>query len=699
MTRSSIWRSLGNTFFGSLFLLGGCSATIGSEELAKVDDPALHSWVRVYSGPEQNGSVNTASVRSPGRLRIQRYDSQGGDSIRIGRGFDSAKEEWLGNCVQEVGLDTLTGSNSQQTTTDHLIVKSLEEVTTNFGVGVKVSVGLGDLISGGGEFRLAQDSKLNRYSTSAVVKVHVEQQAKSINHYLLHQWVIDSINSDPTFISSGKFAAKCGNGFASGYRTGGELLVLIARQNDSAQDKLTVESNLDAKIGGLFSADANVRAESMKVFDNQHTRVWIYSQGTVSTLPDMETFLDRASKFPLDVAAAGGWPISVRVTPYTLVENFPDLDSPRNQEVARVLTELGDYRRAVLSINNDNVYIDLHKSEFDLDATAHKESLAAGEKILKMLTDAAIACYQDNRCEIPALPALPRKPVGSAMPGPEEYKAIWQQGHNECPLPDQVENCLVSNVAAECKQGQRQCKRGGDGAWRWTQCAPYDARICVPDGTSRDCITPPYDCPGAQTFSRTAGWGQCTPKLQCECKAGMTRNMDCINGALVTQTCNDQYHWTNPACPAIPETCDGRDNDLDMETDELPACHQVIMQFTNVDDEALVWLNTTEGDNNSRAICRVRGGTGYCDLSGIMAANGNPNTADFIVKFLNGGCGHSSGRVSLQVDGKEQHYYSISSGPLHCGYFYRQAVNIDFAHGTSVVTNEKQCALPTDCIY
>jgi hypothetical protein len=145
--------------------------------------------------------------------------------------------------------------------------------------------------------------------------------------------------------------------------------------------------------------------------------------------------------------------------------------------------------------------------------------------------------------------------------------------------------------------------------------------------------------------------------------------------------------------------CDGRDNDLNNETDELPQCHSVSLTFSRVDDDAYVWLNTTDGDNISKAICRVGRAGGTCDLSSIMAGRGNPLTAKFIIKFGNGGCFGSSGQVVLNIDGAEKHAKTILSGPIHCGFFYRQVVEIDFAHGKHNVTSERECALPTDCMY
>lgn len=659
------------------------------------EHPEYHSWVKVSSEPR----------------RFQARASESGveaalDSVRIGRGFDSAKEEWLGNCAEDVGLGTLGGGDSTQVQYAAEVVKDWEELTTKYGAGIKVSLGLGDMLSAGAEFRLAQEAKLNQYSTQVVARVHVEQQTQSLNRYRLRDWVVESLRNDPTFVTSGKFAEKCGNGFASGFKTGGDLIVLMVRNNGSVDEKLTIDAALNVKVGALFNGDATARAELMKVLGTDKTKIYVFSQGAVTLLPNLDNFLERASAFPRDVKEAGGWPIEVRVTPYNLVENWPNIDSPANQRTRRVLEEMASYRKAVLPIHSDNVYIDTHRGEFyDLDDAAHRESLVASRDLLKLIEDAAAKCYEQNVCEVPQLPQLPRRPAATRTPASTEYRALRQISGDVCPVENAQERCDVPGVVDVCKPGLRTCQRRGDGVRDWGSCVPIERNGACEDGIEKSCVTGPYDCPGTQKFSRLTGWSACMPRIFCECRPGTTKAADpgaCDNGAPAPagqHTCGIDYRWSGKQCTSRPEVCgNGLDDDLNGSVDDRSSCHQFTLRFENVDDNYFVWLNSTEGDNVGRAICHGRG-AGSCDLSSEVARRGNPDSATIIVKFGNGNCLGSHGRVMLDIDGTEVHNYNISSGPVHCGFFYRWKADMDFRHGGFSTAAERRCDLPTDCMY
>jgi hypothetical protein len=466
-----------------------------------------------------------------GRLSIN------AEGIRLGQGYDPVKETWLGNCVENVGVDTLTGGTAQQTTYNVDSVESTSELMQQFSVSTKVQLNLGDDISGGAEFKLGVSKQINRYSSNIVVRISVAEQERTMGQNLLKKWVLDRFAKDPSFVSSGRFAELCGSGFASGYKSGGELVLLFSRDNTSTTDKKELESGLQAKIFSFFQGNISVKDELQKNLAETQTKMYFYASGAVVQLPTFDNMLALVQAFPAQVAQSKGWPSQIRITPYSLIENYPNIDSPADWKAERVLRTLAERRTVILPIYFDDMYIDNHRGQFEqIDLPALQESMRVGSRSLKAIEDAARKCYEQNTCELPVpMPEIPKRPSDEVTPDPLiSFTAIWKRFTDCKPGEEKVDGKSPKNCDLI-----RSCDQRG----RWSTGTVERCTVCT-DGTRQPCACP--ECGnGTQVCSKNV-WGACSCNQACP-KPSLTPDGAKCSGVLSSR---DIASFT---CTATPE--------------------------------------------------------------------------------------------------------------------------------------------------
>jgi hypothetical protein len=135
------------------------------------------------------------------------------------------------------------------------------------------------------------------------------------------------------------------------------------------------------------------------------------------------------------------------------------------------------------------------------------------------------------------------------------------------------------------------------------------------------------------------------------------------------------------------------------------------VSFSNIDDDAYVWLSTPDFDSNpASSICQINQGSppraGDCDLGGWMSAAGL-EAATFVVKIGNGGCFNSHGDISFVVNGSTAWGdFKSDTGPFtHCGWTYRAVLNVDLRAGSvtpvdlAPADNPNYCFDARDCPF
>ncbi len=129
------------------------------------------------------------------------------------------------------------------------------------------------------------------------------------------------------------------------------------------------------------------------------------------------------------------------------------------------------------------------------------------------------------------------------------------------------------------------------------------------------------------------------------------------------------------------------------------------VNFSNIDDDAYVWLAAGFDGNPASAICQINQGptprSGDCDLGAWMDAAGI-EAANLILKIGNGGCFNSHGDVSFSMNGVEAWaaHKEDTGFFTHCGWTYRAVVSIDRRYGTVFPAEEPNyCFNVTDCPF
>jgi hypothetical protein len=176
--------------------------------------------------------------------------------------------------------------------------------------------------------------------------------------------------------------------------------------------------------------------------------------------------------------------------------------------------------------------------------------------------------------------------IGAREPTPET-----------CP-PDGLDNdCdgLTDNFVEICNgedddcDGQTdedfECRLGQVGACR-TSCGSIGTKFC---SDSCSCTLSPEICDQICGEHRTCSWGPCNPPVEicngrdddCDgstdesfaCRQGATQSCTTSCGSTGSQTCDSTCNWGTCTPPA--ETCNGRDDDCDGDTDEGFSCSPI----------------------------------------------------------------------------------------------------------------------------
>lgn len=504
----------------AFMVMAGCPTIDSTRPPGNSTVSSLHSYVTIGTPISQNGSV-VADI----------------DGARTGRGYDPVLEQWLSMCVEDVGLDTLSGGDAQQVSYEVMKLDSLSELSNTTDVSTKVKVGFGDAFQAGLGFKLGLDRKINQYGTNIVARVRVVGLERTLNQFVLKPWVVQEIKRDPSFITSGRFGQLCGSNFASGYKPGGELFILFSRENSSSLEKTAVEVDLEAKIMSFLQGNASVKNELQQKLGQDKLSLSVYTLGAVTPLPSLDKVLEIVEKFPIKVAEAKGWPLQVRLSPYILVEGVPNLDSPINWAMDRVLKTLADLRSTILPIYLDDMYVNRHRDQFEkdgLDVPALEESLRAADASMKAIENAAKECYVDGNCALPVpLPAIPRRPVSSSTPKSDtEFRAIWRI-YPECKpglerpgAPINDEGCKLTELC------------GPAGTWQGGSVRKDCMATCLANQDTKQLETTIDGCKLMKRCSPAGTWSGGTTYEECVCKPGRdTRACACPECGNKVQAC------------------------------------------------------------------------------------------------------------------------------------------------------------------
>lgn len=517
---TKVIKILGAILGVAFMVMAGCPSIDSTRPPGNSTVSSLHSYVTIGTPVSQNGSV-VADI----------------DGARTGRGYDPVLEQWLSMCVEDVGLDTLSGGDAQQVSYDVMKLDTLSELSNTTDVSTKVKVGFGDAFQAGLGFKLGLDRKINRYGTNIVARVRVVGLERTLNQFVLKPWVVQEIKRDPSFITSGRFGQLCGSNFASGYKPGGELFILFSRENSSSLEKTAVEVELEAKIMSFLQGNVSVKNELQQKLGQDKLSLSVYTLGAVTPLPSLDKVLEIVEKFPIKVAEAKGWPLQVRVSPYSLVENYPNLDSPPNWAMDRVLKTLADLRSTILPIYLDDMYVNRHRDQFEkdgLDVPALEESLRVADESMKAIENAAKECYVNGNCSLPVpLPTIPRRPVSSNTPKSEsEFRAIWRV-YPECkpglerpggPTPD--EGCKLTEVC------------GPAGTWQGGSVRKDCIATCQANVATQQIGTTMDGCKLMKRCGPTGTWSGGSSYEECICKPGRdTRACACPECGTKVQAC------------------------------------------------------------------------------------------------------------------------------------------------------------------
>lgn len=221
---------------------------------------------------------------------------------------------------------------------------------------------------------------------------------------------------------------------------------------------------------------------------------------------------------------------------------------------------------------------------------------------------------------------------------------------------------------------------------------------------------PPNSCPGINNCDGQLKCGVCPPPC------GAFGQRCCGGGCDPGYACRGDV-CNKPLCSAVgAPCCDGSCAAglycVGAKCEASPvvsALHKLEVRFSDIDDDAYVWLDDTNSEAEN-AICKVNDTNvgnmtnrrqdvpriGTCDLASAMRS-AKKYHGTLLIKIGNGGGGYTEGKIHLLLDGKEVWSAQKNRVWSHNAWTYRAEFDVDLVAGTLKVLKDSTCGLPTDC--
>src|SRR5262249_8531347 len=237
-------------------------------------------------------------------------------------------------------------------------IESTSDIEENLGISASVSGGAG-LLSGSARFAFAKKAKVQSYSLFMTL-VNADYAFRQIDEPVFSPDAVE-LATDPV-----AFAARYGNHFVRGIKTGGIFVGWIRIEADSAEERQSIDAQLGGSYG-LFSA--NVAAQKSDAIKNVSSRItcdMYHEGGFEGGLPPVDTpdQLFAACKTWADNIRRLAYTYQVTLASYDIVRGArtPNADDLQHQQ--DVLAECSRLRSKTLDKINIVEYLLSHPSEF-----------------------------------------------------------------------------------------------------------------------------------------------------------------------------------------------------------------------------------------------------------------------------------------------------------------------------------------------
>ncbi|MDE3269094.1 MAG: hypothetical protein OYH77_02290 [Pseudomonadota bacterium] len=371
-------------------------------------------------------------------------------ALLLGQGLNTVDGSIKGFCVELGELKTQSSQSAGQYTEFRMLEitseSSLRENLNISAAGVLKSSVFFKLDS---RFRFARSVNKNKMSRYLLVHARVANQIELASNFNFKQSATDLLKSGHTE----EFIGFCGNEFAYGRRTGGELFALFEFEFSTREQErkfdLAIKSSGMGSLGWQAAADLDNNTNYFANFSR--SQVKIFSLGGMGKLPRVNSITEFGEEFEKFIAALKKRSVTLEIITkdYSGVEPIDLTVKPRfllRQD--QIVQQLARNRDQAVEMLNTVTYVKRNLQNYE---EVSVDYLDQKELEIKAFINAnnqhVIACFEDvfKGCHVPELvmPTL-------RMP---QKKSSKQSGQHDC-----GDNCCKTTKTVVCQlQDKHTC--------------------------------------------------------------------------------------------------------------------------------------------------------------------------------------------------------------------------------------------------
>ena len=378
-------------------------------------------------------------------------------AMLLGQGLNTVDGSIKGFCVELGELQTQSSQSAGQYTEFRML-----EITSESALRENLNISAAGVLKSSvffkldSRFRFARSVNKNKMSRYLLVHARVANQIELASNFKFKQSATDLLKSGHTE----EFVTFCGNEFAYGRRTGGELFALFEFEFHTRKQERKFD--LAIKASGMsalgWQATANINNNTNYFANFGRSQVKIFSLGGVGQLPKVNSIAEFGKEFEKFIAAlkkrsvtleiitkdySGVEPINLTVKPKFLLRQDQIVQQlARNRDYAVELLNTITYIKRNLQDYEDVTVEYLDQKELEVKAFINTNNLHV------------IACFEDvfKGCQVPEI-VMPTLTVPQKKPQQSDNNDCKVVKMVDCQLHDQHVCLLYSlRVANSCAE-------------------------------------------------------------------------------------------------------------------------------------------------------------------------------------------------------------------------------------------------------
>jgi hypothetical protein len=320
----------------------------------------------------------------------------GHTDARIGRGYDSATNQVLDQCVVFRGTDaelttvlptSNTNSDAQQVDFAMTHTTDGEELLNTLSINASASFGWG-AFSGNASVAYATSKKISRFGEYLLIDEKVENVTQFLISTALTPAAI-KVRNNPF-----KFRQMCGDQFIVGIVTGGSFAAVLNASSSSEDDQTSVAATFSAAAYGN-SLDVQTVSKFKDLVTHGRLDIKILRQGPNDNVPsDLDSIKQYAAEMPGKVKPHGGTPYPILMTTKEYGSLSPTFSGAQGIFLDAAGAQYMRLNRLITGLE----YVYSHQDLFGgFDLTKYNLEHDAAEQSARSLYAIANACSMDDK--------------------------------------------------------------------------------------------------------------------------------------------------------------------------------------------------------------------------------------------------------------------------------------------------------------